>query len=211
MNQKTLVGVLAVLVLILGGTTIYFLTAQKSVTPVVPTPAPVSKTVPVPEKTSPVVQNTPAVPVAQDEIAGWKTYTSSTYNYSVQYPSSWTIKDAALDVESKGKFIAFLDKGTEKARITTDLISNDMNGNKMTLSALADGVSPTDKTTITKKENVLIGGKSGIKEYVSISDPKSEGFWYFMENGNYYYTIISREAIPSKEFNQILSTFKFTK
>ncbi|MFZ2226073.1 MAG: hypothetical protein WA064_02695 [Candidatus Moraniibacteriota bacterium] len=63
MNQKTLISVLILLVAILGGTTVYFLTAQKSVAPVVLTPVPVSKTVPVTEKTN---------PVAQDETADWK-------------------------------------------------------------------------------------------------------------------------------------------
>jgi hypothetical protein len=89
MNQKNLISVLAVLVLILGGTTIYFLTAQKSVAPVVPTPVPVSKTVP-------VVQNNPTAPVVQDETAGWKTYTNSEFKYSFQYPQELTINDKNL-------------------------------------------------------------------------------------------------------------------
>jgi hypothetical protein len=77
MNQKTLISVLAVLVLILGGTTIYFLTAQKSVAPVVQTPVPVSKT----------------VPVVQDETAGWKTYTNSKYGYAVKYNNDWVFTE----------------------------------------------------------------------------------------------------------------------
>ena len=81
MNQKSLISVLAVAVLILGGTAVYFLTAQKSIAPVVPTPTPVSKNVP-------AVQSSPAVPAVQDETVNWKTYTDPVVGFTFKYPSN---------------------------------------------------------------------------------------------------------------------------
>lgn len=45
-------------------------------------------------KTTTTSTATTTIPVATDETASWKTYTNSTYGFSVKYPADWTTKEA---------------------------------------------------------------------------------------------------------------------
>lgn len=88
MNQKTVIAILGVVVIILLGTTVYFATINKVSQPV----APASKVVQQPVTTTPS-STQPTVPTVQTpqsaEDISWKTYTNKTAGYQVTLPDAW--------------------------------------------------------------------------------------------------------------------------
>jgi len=86
MNQKNLVAILGVAVVILLGTTIYFATISNVSQPA---PAPVVKQ---PTTPAPVAQ-TPAQPIPASETANWQTYANTKSAFSISVPKEWTFKE----------------------------------------------------------------------------------------------------------------------
>lgn len=78
MNQKNLVAILGVAVVILLGTTIYFATINKTGQPVTL----VQKVAQQPMQ--PIVPST-------DETAGWQTYSNAEYGFEIKYPKEYEI------------------------------------------------------------------------------------------------------------------------
>jgi len=150
--------------------------------------------------------------------ADWKTYTNSTYGYSIKYPKDWTVSqvttaDATTDAV-KNSNIQFKNQDNIKLRITSESKSR---WNGATVDKYAtDYITPKDYSTITDKKSYKIGDTTGIQELVTITkssptDLASKGIWYFSENENYYYAFITTETTQSLTIKNMLSTFQFTK
>lgn len=95
MNQKSIIAVLGVVVVILIGTTIYFATINKSSQPVELAPKVVEQAEPAPATQQSAAQPTAPTtqPAAQSasvhETANWQTYSNSTYGFEFKYPKTW--------------------------------------------------------------------------------------------------------------------------
>ena len=90
MNQKSIIAVLGVVVVILIGTTVYFVTTNKTSQPVESAPKVVQQPTPAP---APAAQKPaqPTTPTPQpiDETVNWQTYTSAQYGFTFKYPSDF--------------------------------------------------------------------------------------------------------------------------
>ncbi|MFZ2226075.1 MAG: hypothetical protein WA064_02705 [Candidatus Moraniibacteriota bacterium] len=211
MNQKTLISVLILLAAILGGTTIYFLTAQKSVAPVMPTPVPVSKNVPVKEKTSPVAQNTPAAPAAQDEAAGWKTYTNAKFEYSFQYPQELIIDDKNSENITVGSVANSYFNVSILANPTSLAIKTFAQN---TLIKNAGGLMKVSDIKFTEKQ--ILGQKAVEAEYKSVAGGYDGMILEtFISRGDKVYEILAlsdyKEMTQLQLQSKLVASFKFTK
>lgn len=84
MNQKSIIAILGVVVVILIGTTVYFATTSKESQPVAPAPKLVQQPVSTPATQQPTQQVTPTPQPAQGIV-----YTNTQYGFQLNFPDSW--------------------------------------------------------------------------------------------------------------------------
>ena len=140
-----------------------------------------------------------------------KSYSNPTYGYSLEYPKDWTIKQANT-LEStteavKDSNIQFYSGSTLKLSIITEAKSK---VGTQTLSQYASDLTPKDKTTISGKTTYTIGDLEGVKELVRVSDPASEGLYYFTQSDSYFFNFLSKEKTQSAEIKALLASFKLS-
>lgn len=95
MNQKTVIKILSGVVIVLLGTTIYFITTDKASQPVIPTPKVI-------EQPATATQPTKSQPVKPDTevLSDWKTYKNDMYTFELMFPDTWqgyTVANRTLD------------------------------------------------------------------------------------------------------------------
>ncbi|KKQ37504.1 MAG: Kunitz/bovine pancreatic trypsin inhibitor domain protein [Candidatus Woesebacteria bacterium GW2011_GWA1_37_7] len=149
-----------------------------------------------------------------DETIRWKTYTNITpgwTTYSFKYPSRFTIEDW-----TKGS-LTIIDSQTNATVFSVLPGSTGLMGTpKQTLSEYADpkysmfvGENILEQKEIQISDNPAIRVKSSNNQgqvfiEVTIEDPNGLGNFYSI-------VYISNQELSETEFNQILSTFQFTK
>lgn len=112
-----------------------------------------------------------ATPTATDETAGWKTYTSTKYGFSLKYPSSWTVNDTnpsiSNNVAAPIPTIIFKDNAQEDFRIY--ILSNyggwGMEGVKVAIrydSRVSNKrISLSGRKFSETEEDIVAGGNAG--------------------------------------------------
>ncbi len=188
MNQKSLVVILGVVVVILLGTTIYFATISNVNQPAL---EPVIK-----QSTQPVAtqsaSTTPTNPTAL------QTYTNSMYGFSFQYPNQFKIGENDLKKEPAPGGVVFTLDVSDNILVTIAKIEKGLASGFDPLAA-PNGMDP-----ISKKDTIVDGQKARIY---------NDGEVYVVaKNGNAYYLQIVDTEKPGKEtLAKIVETFKFTK
>lgn len=123
----------------------------------------------------------------------WKTYTNSTYNFTVKYPSSWKVDESTFYTDNSYKGIAFT--------------SQSMAGS-ITIYISQQEFSLYDKN---QKSNFTIGGVNSYRISSRIPPHGPYENIGFKKDNNYF--VIQRTEVESQEndtFNAFLSSFKFT-
>ncbi|MBP6885970.1 MAG: hypothetical protein KBC02_01860 [Candidatus Pacebacteria bacterium] len=181
------------------------------------------------------MQGTPATPVAEltptatptpDPTAGWKTYTNTEYGFEFRYPADRTLEGPNISYTSETPRIVSIGLG--------DMEHPFYNKERFTLSVYdptsqktieEGGCRSADKDCISEYRiinearflvntyRVSDGMSSGSQEKnaVIIHDGKLFNFYTGFSGG--YYSDMSIPELAAKRilFDQILSTFKFTK
>jgi hypothetical protein len=218
MEQKSKMGILIALVVVLSGTTIYF-AAQKSA--YAPTPV---QTVPdqsvtrqAPAATNQnatqnqdATNNQPASASA-NETASWKTYTNNTYGFSFKYPSQYVIDD---DLKYKRIYIQYPKGDFNKGNApddwkimwiaydysSKDITFNNPDGSSETILGENESDYKSNSSSLNKKYSIdLLSGMQArayervptskdIKEENELSMPLFIAFWS-AKNIRYYATI----------------------
>ena len=191
MNQKKLVEILGVAVLILLGTIIYFATISN-----VSQPEPVVKQ---PATPAPAAQ-APTQPVATQPApvanANWKTYTNKEYGFEFKYPENLSIKNNANIGDDKQEFrdlendcltnIEFCANPTPLFSVSYGNSSDELSGEKIIISN-----TTFFKTTIAEMYTSNSYKTKNDKNIVSFT------FW------------VKEDGLTEKQAEKILSTFKF--
>jgi len=181
--KNVLIGVVIGAIVIGLGILIWFLLQQK---PSESTPA-----------TNPKTATTSA---KKDETAGWKTFTSTTFKYSIKYPAEWPVskKSAFLD---NAKAIPFesieLNRAENQPLDDTELyirIYGNFEGGWCE--------SPPEKPEC-KEEKVVLAGVEGRKwTYINSGD----GIYYFESKKIVIFTNLGGQK---ELIDKVLSTFRF--
>lgn len=151
-------------------------------------------------------------PISTVSTADWKTYTNTDYNYSIKYPSTWTVDLASKD--SRGKTLAtFLAPGMNNAPHDKTVVIQ---------VSLTTNVSRVDSADYIKRNGnriistspVIVGGVSTDKFIVNVNNGYE--VLVYVEKNSETYSLGLRNTAPSDKeyidnFNLMLSTFQFSK
>ena len=142
-----------------------------------------------------------------DATTGWKTYTNSTYGFSIKYPSSWTVKDTIQKSGSAIPATNYLSvkKGNTKIRIIVNVSGFDMPKPEIEYTAKVTNGKLTLSNRTINKDDSSSGGMGMIENRLSIYDFK-------INNNNY---TIFADGVSStdieKEVVQIFETMQSVK
>ena len=143
-----------------------------------------------------------------DETVNWQTYMNEQYGYSLKYPAQWF----AYTSNSSDVFFQIAKEDTENVQMAhADALEIEAikatAGNN--LNSLIDNQFRLKGAKYTK-ENIIIGGKEGIKMITSCDGAGCGSPEWFLLDGGYLFHISSNLGYTNM-FDKILSTFKFTK
>jgi hypothetical protein len=200
-NQKGFTQIILILVIVVVaiGAAYYFgtLKNKSGLVSVVPTPTPIVKATQTPS---------PAEAKAQEGTANWKTYTNTKYGFSFKYPDGFQVKERAsgyfvITTTSENSFNGSLQEGISiDARLlgsyanidsARNTISNSLvvsENKKVSNWEVTQGVGKDGMLKGVEFRQAIIPYKTGVIEVETITNAK-------------YLSI----------FDQILSTFQFTK
>ncbi|HBA46112.1 TPA: hypothetical protein DEQ22_02420 [Candidatus Nomurabacteria bacterium] len=155
----------------------------------------------------------------QTNNANWKTYTNTQYGFEFKYPSDYSLKESSIYFSEEipeGKRV-FMESPTCKTLVTgggpwpKDCVSFNLLIQKNKISIATDGV-------IVIKTATQVAGY-----FAERVEDNSGGMWdglsqiyvQFEKGGDWYISYLSynseNKTAAENLFNQILSTFKFTK
>jgi len=200
-----------VLLLAVAGGAYYFGT-QKSQAPVTSSPSPIAQVsllpTPIPDETA-----------NPDSIgANWKTYTNTSYKYSIQYPRDWELlksSDLGASFRPIGKENNF-PYGAVRIEVRDKTIKDEILSLKEYLEqVVGDETSPSRILESIEQINTGYKVKWRVGAVGSIGKEETSTSAYFNLPGK----LIEINWVPREEevklyqpiFDQILSTFKFTR
>ncbi len=209
MSQKTIIAILAVVVVVLLGTTIYFATISQNSQPLIAT-AP--KTTQQPSQqiaNTPAQQNNTTSPIP----SGWLTYKN--LGFEISYPSAWIIdkssesqgvvwlrtKSRQADLDAK-KMTRMFDIGIRVYNSVAELPNNEQD--KL---SFANWISKkADEYGFVERAPITIDGVSGFK---GVDNGETYGnYLQFVENKGKIYQIEIEGKATEEEMN-IVKSFKF--
>jgi len=152
----------------------------------------------------------------QDETADWKTYTNDNYNYSVKYPPAISYKDIPSGVEGDSILDFYMNKDFTY-RINAVKNNTGYSTLKDFIKSSSAGLSVDDRNVFTE---ISINGEPAYKYINHLTDATSKkigatvllvksDFYYQIETGSQYSPEFTKDA--ESEFDQFVSTFRFTK
>jgi hypothetical protein len=197
MNQKSIIAILGVVIIILIGTTVYFVMTKNVNQPTTTTSNEVQQPVPTPATQQPSQPVTEQKPTAQPtvESKNWQTYQNEIYGYEIEYPSYWI----------KNNFPAGDTRSALEYKSANILLDQGGHGTpfdwKIEKSTVTSGGRQLEVATFTKDQNI-------VSKIVSIPTQT--------KNQEGQKMTISIELTGSindgiiKDFDKIISTLKFT-
>ena len=205
-----IVGIILLATLLTGTFILYKNTTFK--------PKPASKTQPT---TQTVAKFTPTP--TPDPTATWKTFTATKYNFSIKYPSNLNAEEFLTPFYSvtfktvgaaQGEFstydlLASPDTFIAKDPAAYDFLSADVVDE---LTAMTPNATKQIATSIfTKLPNTVIDGQPAIAIGVkSAVDNTTNQTRVFIKHGGNMYMIVNNQNSDQADFDNIISTFKFT-
>jgi outer membrane murein-binding lipoprotein Lpp len=151
--------------------------------------------------------------------ADWKTYTSSSYNYSVKYPADATyseISSTGTTGPDKGYIVDFANVSNMTIRVQATKntsTATDLKG----LIATNLSLNISDRNAYTQ---ITVGGQPAYKyiNYLDATNSQKIGASVLVLKGGYYYQISTGSQFSptftsalESAFDQFVSTFQFTK
>lgn len=159
-----------------------------------------------PSLLSPTPTATPSVAVAlstptasptatPDPTAGWKTYTNSTYGYSIKYPPTWTATDLGQLEPKVPSFVTLNPSGSSPSATLAITVSS-------STRTYAENLALKSKTTTA----VIISGVTASKTNEKDSDG-NQSIHIVIPGKIYSYILVAKKKYEST-FNQVYPTFK---
>jgi len=202
MSKKTIISIIIILALILiVGISYYgYQKKQEKATEIEQSATTVEESA-----SQPNIQPTTPKPSAEpksDLMSDWKTYTNQTYGFKVKYPKDWQVKEEPLPVYPDTFTIALTFSGlSEQDKIFFNVRPKGDEG--MIREALS----------IASEEKITVGGIEGSRiTGVGHADDSPSETSVIVRKGDYlYYVWFLQPFTEEIVFNQMLSSFRFTK
>ena len=198
-SNRTAIIIIVVVVFVISGMLTYIFVAPSRKTIVSPATKQLAPLPPPPQKTnpaisvkpSPLLTLTPTIPQA-----AWKTYTNSTYGYSIKYPPDWSARDLGALEPLVPSNIAFNPTAASaSSRFVTITISNRTYAEQL---ALGSSSSAT-----------IVGGITGTKQFFQDSNGQLSTAIILPRTNN---LLILRSKSPYLNiFNQMTTTLQTNK
>lgn len=166
----------------------------------------------------------------QELIVDWKTYTNTKYYYTVKHPSTWRVKE---NNNISYDFVSFLppdisvNDSTGTVGIKAEKISTQVKTDADALRRFQDFMGSCSSQTPTQctqknsddyqlEKQITIAGKTAFQTYGGCCMDVGRHVFLYHNTNSYRFTLYDTESSKSNlnnenVFNQILSTFKFTK
>lgn len=151
-----------------------------------------------------------------DEIANWKTYTNEKYSFSFKHPDLTELTNTNYPGGSIEKLLVDMHRDIQQIPGTTayyqDSLLIDLFDNQegISLESYVEFRRRRGDPAVEKELSIIIGGQRGIMQKLRFENT-IEYFVKFPNNNNVL-TIVRKDAKTNsfqKDFDQILSTFKF--
>ncbi|MBI2020732.1 hypothetical protein HYS94_04985 [Candidatus Daviesbacteria bacterium] len=173
-----------------------------------------------PKPQTPVVNQTPQ-PTA-DETANWKTYTNENLEFTIKYPSDWTVHEFPVDTQYKLLHLIFTSR-PEDIKLSTNY--NSRNGFTITVNTSLHNQDTLQREGRDKGPNFagfnynqttfldLPANRAYMTYSDMISDTGAGISWLYFNKGSYGWTLgwpnTDFEGHYDSVYDQILSTFRF--
>ena len=188
----------------------------------------VSPTIQVPSPTSQSISPTPktssSISLPPDEAVGWKMYTNTIYNYSLKYPSDWSILEIFSDsvtnkiaTPTSLNVLISPNLDTKEQRISIEVEDPSLN---LSLPQTYDLWIKTlkenqyykiDQETNKNINNISITTFEGISTSQDGTKIFYKAYLFHSSDNKYFYILTADDGKKTNSitFDQILSTFKF--
>ncbi|PJB83519.1 MAG: hypothetical protein CO088_01275 [Candidatus Yonathbacteria bacterium CG_4_9_14_0_8_um_filter_46_47] len=205
MNQKGFANIiLVVVIVILVGAIGYFVFIKKS-EPIAQqsTSTPTQTKTPLPPTSTPTKTPAYSTPAPKDETANWKSYRNDQYGFELKYPEDWRTAQCGIDCQGFGP-----QSVREDIAVGINVLNSKLDTAKKSLPVLSNSYNK-----IIKEETVIVEGTQWTKLTIK-QDIAGEIFIEHLieKSGKTYDLGVGTDELNIVNiYNQILSTFRFTK